>query len=582
MLDLIVSWLCSAIAEAFQAFASFFSNIFGYDISEFNATFPFAATAYDLIRDIGLALAFVIAIWQVITFFWRGADKAIDTPVRAAINTVVAVGFIYYGNYILEAILKFCQYPYDSLLSMDGVEWGFNFDFGNIIGEYFTNTFAEQSMLLYLIMLILIVFSMVKLLLEIIERYVVAFILLYLSPLASATMASSTTSGIYKRFFSMFVSQCVLIFLNAWCLKMACSGLDMSNYPPDRHISLAIPFLVCYAFLRISTKMDSYINQLGLNAAITGAGLGAEIFGAGATILGFGQNGGGSGSGNSGGGSILGAARVVHQWNSRYHAGAAGAQVLYDTVSGGVKGASEGFRSGKGVSERMSNMFKGFGSGAATGAKNSDNLFSNTGRKFRDNVERQIDEHFDPSTSSMPKNKLDKDNSKFDPRTVRLTGANTPEENSANIEAWSNNQNLAQDAFSYVQQAEIQVDAADRVAAIAKGLGVGEQSTEAASFIQAGFGQDGVVAKDYSLDKTGMHAEYDTRDGYRHKMNVYDQAQYDQLTTEQRAAEGLQKFHAKDGRRYYVGTTKTKLEPPPKKEKAENSSQEQKDPAPEP
>ena len=76
MMDLILSWLCSAFAKLLEEIAEFFTGLFGYDITTFNNTFAFAATAYDIMRKTGLALALIIAAWQVIVFFTRGAEKA--------------------------------------------------------------------------------------------------------------------------------------------------------------------------------------------------------------------------------------------------------------------------------------------------------------------------------------------------------------------------------------------------------------------------------------------------------------------------------------------------------------------------
>lgn len=574
MMDLIVSWLCSAIALGFQKAMEFFSNTFGYDIAEFNAVFPFASEAYGLIRKIALALALVLAAWQVVQFFWRGAEKAADTPPRAALNAVVAVGFIYYGNYIFDLILKFCKYPYDALLSIDSVEGGWNIQGGwGLVTEFISDAFAGSSMILYLIMLILIAFSMVKLLLEIVERYVVAFILVYLSPLAAATLASSPTSGIYKKYFTMFISQCILIFLNAWCMQMACSGLDMGNYEGEIQNTLIVQFLMCYGFLRISAKMDSYLNQLGLNAAITGSGLGAEIFGAGMALTGMGGGAAGA-AGSAVGGKVLGAAKTVQQWTNRVNPFAAAGRAVQDGLYGGARGFSEAYRSGgvKGFAEQAKKAYAetrndggsklksavsgagavagNFGKGAATGVAQSDNLLSNSGRKLSDYASQEIDKSFENATGEKP----------IHPITEKLTSADlTQEQNNANVKAWSNSQRLSQEAFEHVQKAGLTVDDAERVAAITKGLGVEATSAEANNFVQVGFGQDGVKESSFTLDKTGIHAQYD-KDGYRHKMDVYDQAQYDKLSTQEREAKNLQRHFATDGKRYYVGTTKTKLE----------------------
>lgn len=535
MMDLILSWLCAAVAELFEGLIEFFSGVFGYDIALFNTVFSYAGDAYGTIQKVSLALALVISAWQVINFFWRGAEKAADTPARAALNAVIAIGFIYYGNYIFDLILAFSKYPYAALGAQEAVNGEF---FSVSVGDFLVNQFSGAT-LVYLIMLILIGFSMVKLLIEIVERYVVAFVLVYLSPLAACTLASSATSGIYKKYFTMFISQCILIFLNMWCLKMACSGLNISD---DGGVPAVIAFIMCYAFLRVAQKMDSYLNQLGLNAAITGQGLGAELFGAGMALAGGGSGGGGGLAGAAGGagGKVLGAAKTASTWMRRIAPEAALGDTLKNAAVGAGKGFSEAYRSGGGLAGAAKAAWQGAGKEIANG----DNRFANIARH-------------------KSGNKLDK----TDPghTEAKLTSNDlTPEQKNANVKDWSENQHLAQNAFAYAKNNDLSVDDHDRVSAVAKGLGAGEVSPEANNLIQAGFedDKDKYPVRDYKMDKSGIHMEAVSRDGYRHEAHIYDQAQYDKLTTQQREAQNLEKFTAEDGKRYYVGATKTKLDNP--------------------
>lgn len=575
MMDMIVAWICSAIAELFQASANFFSDTFGYDISKFNSTFSYAAESYNIILKAGLAITLLIAGWQFIVFFWKGADKAPDPPVRAAMNTVVALCFVYFGNYIFEEIMNFCKYPYEALQSVDAVHWGTNADTWSAVVAVLQGAFAQTSILFYLVMLLLICYNMIKLLLEIVERYVVAFCLVYLSPLAASTLASSSTNGVYKKYFMMFISQCVLVFLNSWCLRMACSGLSLSA---NGDTDMIVPLLLCYGFLRISTKMDSYLNQIGLNAAITGSGLGGEIIAAGASLLNMGNGGGGAGGSATGtGGGVLGATKTAQQWIQRVSPLAAAGSMTRDAVVGAVKGGSEGYRSGAG-------MWKGTIDGAAKGIENSDNLISNT-VLYKDRATRK-ERAFTGSQFGAEENALNEkqhqdgkiSNEQYEKNKRQILDENEPENKRVDredIEAWSANSHLAHQAFKNVRKTggvagavpqkegeEKIVSDNARVAAIAKGLGVGNQSKEAAEFIQVGFGKDGTVNEDFRMDKNGLHAQYDNREGYRHKMDVVDQAQYSTLSTP--AREGFQQFRTVDGHRYYYRTTKTKLEPPTK------------------
>lgn len=605
MMDLIVSWLCTAIAGAFQAFAKFFTNIFGFSPLEFARTFSYAGDIYSTIRSIALALALVLAGWQILTFFFKGSEASVS-PIRAALNAVIAVAFIFYGNYLLEIVLELCQYPFNALQEINGVEVGGHFidketgleAVGTLLVAKMSTAFAGTSMLLYLILLILILFSFVKLLLEIVERYVVTFVLVYLSPLASATLASSATSGIYKKFITMFFSQCLLLLLNVWCLRMACSGMSLSGYEGS---ALVIPLLLCYAFLRVSAKMDSYINQLGLNAAITGNGLGAEIMATGMSLMGMGKGGhGGSSAGEGIGNKVLGASKAVQTYANRYTDLGALKTLGADAIKGAAKGGSEAYRSGESI-------WSGVKDGAARGIKTSDNAFSNlanstdaqnkvidgindginkiTGRNVpdishrttasaRDTLNEQLvygvsidkPKHYD-SLTEMQRSQIDEEIAHQEERT-----------HAQNISDWSSNEHLAQSGFNYVQKTGKSVEAngigdeSARIAAIAKGIGVGNQSKEAAEFIKVGMGQgDGTSNEKFVLDKTGIHGTYD-KDGYRHKMDVCNQSQFDKLSTQQK--EGMRQWRNADGDRYYINESKTKIDATGTPPKPASSQQE--------
>lgn len=581
MMDLIVSWLCSGIAMAFQEAVSFFSGLFGYDVTEFNRTFSFAADAYTVIRNVALALTLIIAAWQIFNFFTKGAESS-TTPVKAVINTLVAVGFIFFGNYLLELVLDFCQYPYNALNNINGVEVGFNISWGKVVCSTVSDAFAKYSALLYLIMLLLICFSFIKLLLEIVERYVITFVLLYLSPLAAATLASTSTNGIYKKFITMFFSQCLLLFLNVWCLRMACSGLSLAGYEGD---SLIVPFLLCYAFLRVSAKMDSYINQLGLNAAITGNGLGAELFAAGATLLGGGRAGGGGNAlgAASGGNKVLGGLNQIQNLSNRYTPAGAVGKFGADGIKGGF--GSDAFRSAKGFREKASAWWDG----AVQGVKHSDNGISNLfASGARKNLNQQLVDgaQYDRKAKEALDKKLKSGEITNEQHKAELQNIQDPDWEK-NLQLWSENEHLAHNGFSYIAEGQTQtnevkddngnvvgeetipavVDNSSKVAAIAAGLELGEHSPEAAGFIRTGFEQeDGAMEPiAYSLDKSGMRAQYD-KDGYRHKMTVHNEDQFRSLARPDR--EGFQKHTTSKGHIYYVRTSKTKIDPPTsKKEK---------------
>ncbi len=565
MMDLIFSWLTTIIAEALEEIVAFIMPMFSFTFETFNEAFPFASIAFSVIQQIALAIALIVCAWQLMPFFFGRADKANTTPIRAGLGLILSVAGIYYGNYILTMIMEFAQHPFNAIITMDGVKWGNGVGDATSLGiSAIKDYFAQFNLLLYLIMLIMIGISFIKLLLEIVERYVVTFTLVYLSPLAASSLASDTTSGIFKKFFTMFISQCILVFLNIWCLKMALSCLGMAGSDNDRFVQL----LMCYAFLRISGKMDTYLNQIGLNSAITGSGLGAELMAGGAMMMGMGKRflGGGVGGGGSSGGSgspILGASKTVGQHFNRVNPTAATGRAAVDTFKGGISGASEAFRSANGTfGEKLAAARKGFGHGAAVGFKSSDNLISRTatGRNVADfkNKMRNAGLRTDNATTSRGSGYSEQ---LFERMENGQMG-------SEDIRVMSGNYRMAHEAFNHVQANNLEIDAKPETTAVMAGITANVADAEVDGFINVGYGNHPAAdMREYNLDAKGFHASY-VADGYDHKMELRNHSQFSTMpATEQ---EGFKKFSTPDGHRYYYKTSRTKREPPPKPDNGDN------------
>ena len=298
MMDMIFSWICDGIAAALNAAVEFLLPLIGFDQTRFITTFPWAGLAYMVLQNFALGAILLIGAISLIAALWGGRNNKIP-PLRILLSGAVAVFLVYFGNYFLEVLLRLCASPYDVLLNLNATN-GLDLDFNLVVGVLHS-TFAVVSVFLYLFLLILIGVAFLKLILEVVERYLMLFVLMYLSPvLGWAPAASPYTSGITKKFFAMFISQCLILMLNVWSLKMAISMFaNVTAGGTDPALSL----LMGYALLRISSRMDNYINQLGFNAAITGAGLGGEILTAGMSIAKMGQQAASGRGGSSGGGS---------------------------------------------------------------------------------------------------------------------------------------------------------------------------------------------------------------------------------------------------------------------------------------
>ena len=106
----------------------------------------------------------------------------------------------------------------------------------------------------------------------------------------------------------MLISQCAIMSLSSWMLKIILSGLASNGGAP-----ILLQLMLVLAMCKVAQRLDEYMMQLGLNAAKTGGNLLDDIFALGKMAGNIGgafsgsSGGGGGGSGGSGGGAVLGA-----------------------------------------------------------------------------------------------------------------------------------------------------------------------------------------------------------------------------------------------------------------------------------
>ena len=164
-------------------------------------------------------------------------------------------------------------------------------------------------------------------------------VLVYTSPLVYCTIPSSDTSGIFRKWVSMFVGSVIQMSLSVMFLKLILSGFNAgsSNY--------VIKLLMILAMCKIAQRVDSYLQQLGVGVATTGGNMVDDLI-AGAQGLSrlAGRMGGGKGENGGSKGSILGsyAGRTnlgagINAAASAFRSGAS----VRDAAKAGVKGAAD-------------------------------------------------------------------------------------------------------------------------------------------------------------------------------------------------------------------------------------------------
>ena len=509
MLDLLVSGLSEMLALAMQGFVSLLLPILSFTPDMFNKAFPFAASSFAVLQSIAVGIVLLLAAFQTLPYL-AGQQSSRSSPIRIGLSVIIAVFAIFYGNYLLQGIMDIAQVPYTTLLhtSSGVLDAATNPDEANCLGAAFVilhDATYGISGPLYLFLMVLVGWSFIKLLLEAVERYVILFVLLYLSPLAASAIAAESTVGVAKKFFQMFLSQCLLLILNVWAMKMATSffiGLPLIDFK-------VVGLLMAYAFMRIAARMDSYLNQIGMSAAITGAGLGQELFASGAMIMsklsGGGKSGAGAGSGAAGGtgGGIIGGLKSTLPAISPLAAmGNAAGNQLKAGLSAGMKTMKQA-KDGQLGTDSFSNRLKQNFADASFGAKLESEKYGGFSKSMSQNS----------ATDSVIADAMS--NGQFSDK---------------GFDAVANHASLAEQVLG---AATGEIDNPNVAQAILKGTGL-DQDRNGAELSAALAGNSGAENLTSKLDQDGLHAAYDLN-GQSHDWNIKNQAQYDALSASEKA-----------------------------------------------
>ena len=309
MLETLFSALISGIMDVLYPVITTFMEMLNLDLNQFNSLFPAAGVLYYVVRSIALGLVVAIAIWNLLKFFVSPLTKVGENPFVLLFRVFIAVFMVFFGNYLLQLVVELFKGPYSAILNA-GAETGtagwrnaweiIKNGISEPFGDQAKQTFAigeVGSLLLSLFILIALGINLLKLLLELVERYIMVGVLVYTSPLGWCTLASQNTTQIFSRWINMFISQCLMMLLSAWSVQLTVSILAESSEP-----SFLIKGIFALGFTRLAQRFDSYIQQLGLNPATTGGSIIDEVIAAGQTfgkMVGGGKKSGGGGSGES-------------------------------------------------------------------------------------------------------------------------------------------------------------------------------------------------------------------------------------------------------------------------------------------
>ena len=319
----IVDWVSDTTTKLMDAVSGIFLNALGTDMLAMEEYFPFVRTAFSVMQYIAWTILFLITIWQLFRSFGGPITEA-ENPWSLLIRSALFALLIGFAKPIFLYVLEIAKAPYTVLMNLPNGRETFTFvGIENILRNGVINLLSAISVvgeILVLILMIALGWNYFKLLLEVVERYVVVGVLCYTSPLAYSMGASKATNQVFKSWCRMVGSQLLLLVMNVWFLRAFNSSVGQyvanGGALTNGKGSIFLWLFCAIAFLKTAQRFDSYLASIGLNVAQTGSGLGFELLmaarvvtGAGGSFMRAGHAFAGAGaSGGAGGGFMTGLA----------------------------------------------------------------------------------------------------------------------------------------------------------------------------------------------------------------------------------------------------------------------------------
>ncbi len=253
-----------------------------FNLSFFTTNFPVIGTMYTILQGVAIGLVVGLGAFQLLKFFTGPLNSSRSTPMEIGVRMALAFAMIWFGNYFLEAIVNLFTYPYQALLGVDASAMSQSVmqDTSALLTGLID---GAAGTVLSIIMTFMLGWNLLKLFLEVVERYLMVGVLTYTSPLAWATLSTQESTSIFKKWLSMFFGQCLLMLLNVWSVKMIISVMTFTGS------NILFRMILGLAFCKVAQRFDTYLQTIGVNAAHTGGSLADDVMAVGASMLGLGS-----------------------------------------------------------------------------------------------------------------------------------------------------------------------------------------------------------------------------------------------------------------------------------------------------
>ena len=268
MLELIfqglIEWIYGLVLEAWEYFVVVFMDILNLDFTYLEDHMDVLPVIRHTILAIGWALLIGNLVFQATKSMMTGLGFEGEDPKLLFTRSFVFAFLLVASPQICDIGLELTSRIITLLEIPDAVDV-------TLVGDDAFGA-SDAAWLLVIIVNIVLMFKVFRMLLEIVEQYLVLAFLTICAPMAFGMGGSRNTSDIFTGWCRMFGSMCFVIMSNMLFFKLLLSLL--SSVPTGTDILLWIALV--FGLVRVARKVDAIITRIGLNPAITGDGLGGR------------------------------------------------------------------------------------------------------------------------------------------------------------------------------------------------------------------------------------------------------------------------------------------------------------------
>lgn len=268
----------------------------------FDSIFSQAHLFMQVFTYMGFLLVVTVYIFKIYQAMIKPDGRDIENPLKLTGKFVISIFLVNWSYSIFIYAEKIAQTVYEkinlvyldaagsaqaSILSnMESIATGTTmFKIDSVFDALLSAT--GMSGIIILILSCGFFFTMIwqycRLLLEIIERYVLLGVMFYTCPLAFASNASDSTKHIFKSWIQMLFTQFLVMMMNLFFIGVFIAALDNvysmegRDYVFESLGDFVMKNFMLIAWLMVGQRLDQHLNSLGFSVAQAGSGLASAL-----------------------------------------------------------------------------------------------------------------------------------------------------------------------------------------------------------------------------------------------------------------------------------------------------------------